>query len=356
MNALNKKIVDIINSKINLIPDDYKEPILNFLNLFTGDEYSSMYIIIDQTLSFLMDVLNLDDRLRPQFVIKIIQNNIRLVKHSGEIYFCTEDKYYLVKLFKKYHIEADDVADILRDCYENKEQLLKKGNLSPLYTEILKMIDNQRRNSEAQQAKYIPILGALENINHENIAKICLFLQQQNVIPSDIVLVKNYLEYKLNKLEQKAQKNKNIKISFQSSDEKSIVFSEKQYRQKLLEQKKFLENVKNGASITAQEYMDYIALARLLGKDDDEVELECRDLYPRLKVDESAYPFLDERCTYLRGMELDLIPILENIKEIKDSSNNPSEQSVWNELLQEFYEELYLRTSQNFKYERNLKK
>ncbi len=354
MNALSKKISSIINSKINLIPDDYKEYVLDFLNIFTNEQPEYFYVIIDQTLSFLMDVLNLEDKLRPQFVIKVIENNINFMKNQQDVFFSIKTSEYLIELFKKHHIDTKEIAQIIKECYYNKNELLAKKNLNPVYQSILKMIEEQQKKKDEQQEKYISIMGALENLNKENIEKICLFLKKQNLNIKDVDLVENYLQYKLNKLEEK-KRHQIQNITFQSSDDKPVIFSEKEFRQKLLNQKTFLENVKNGRKISANEYLDYIFLARILDKTDDEIELECRDLFPHLKVDETAYPLLDERSAYLKTMELDLIPILENIKEIKKTSDNSLDQTVWNELLQEFYEELYLKTSNNFKYERNLK-
>ena len=317
MKSIDKEIVNIINATtdVNKLTNTSYLGYEAFLKMICEENTIKNYFFISLNKNLINSISKWPFTFKQQAYIylKFLQKNITITQFAPYEYI---DQMGLILLAEKYNLTGEELDQIVNECYTKQ-----------LYLKFL-----------------------------------MIYFEQLQLKPEVLEYIKQLLskmQYEQKKQKEKMQKKvaaNSSKISFSSTvDKAQIVLSEKEFRKKLHEQKAFLEKVKMQKMLTAKEYENYITFARILEKTDDEIELECRDLYPYLIVNPSSYSLLDIKSKFISQYNLDLLPIIENIKELKKTVVNENEQKVLAEMLQDYYLKLHQMTCNIYRYERSIR-
>lgn len=362
MKSIDKEIVNIINdnTEIDKLTVSAYLGYQSLLDMFLNENSASNYFFVALNKSLIDSIANwpFTSKQQAYIYLKFLQKNITITQFSPYEYI---DQMGLVLLAEKYGLTSEELCPIVDECY-SKQLYLRSEKQSPLVEDIINLILKCEQLRKDRIKITYPFKIAFENLNSQNISFLIAYFEQLKIQPEILEEIKQLLskmQYEQEKRKEKMRKKaeeSNLKISFINTGDKSqIVLTEKEFRQKLQEQKAFLEKVKKQKKLTATEYENYVTFARVLEKSDDEIELECRDLYPYLVVNPSSYPLLDVKSKFTSQYDLDLLPIIENIKELKKTVVNENEQQFLEEMLQEYYLELHQMTCNIYRYERSIR-
>ncbi len=362
MKSIDKEIVNIINATtdVNKLTNTSYLGYEAFLKMICEENTIKNYFFISLNKNLINSISKWPFTFKQQAYIylKFLQKNITITQFAPYEYI---DQMGLILLAEKYNLTGEELDQIVNECY-TKQLYLKSDEESLLMQDIINLILKCEKLRKKRIKVVLPFKIAFENLNSQNINFLMIYFEQLQLKPEVLEYIKQLLskmQYEQKKQKEKMQKKvaaNSSKISFSSTvDKAQIVLSEKEFRKKLHEQKAFLEKVKMQKMLTAKEYENYITFARILEKTDDEIELECRDLYPYLIVNPSSYSLLDIKSKFISQYNLDLLPIIENIKELKKTVVNENEQKVLAEMLQDYYLKLHQMTCNIYRYERSIR-